>query len=62
VSLWLWCGICAYYPGSVQYGDSAGCTRVAAKAVGESVDKALSKTELDHRYLKNSYQKLQYSA
>ena len=32
-----------------------------SKAVGESVEKALSKAELDHRYLKNSYQKRKYS-
>mgnify|MGYP005989940615 FL=1 len=28
-----------------------------SKAVGDSVEKALSKAKLDHRYLKNSYQK-----
>ena len=33
-----------------------------SKAVGGAVTKALSKAELDHRYLKNSYQKRQYSA
>jgi superfamily I DNA/RNA helicase len=33
-----------------------------SKAVGDSVEKALSKAKLDHRYLKNSYQKRQYSA
>ena len=33
-----------------------------SKAVGESVDKALCNAKLDHRYLKNSYQKRQYSA
>jgi superfamily I DNA/RNA helicase len=33
-----------------------------SKAVDDSVEKALSKAKLDHRYLKNSYQKRQYSA
>lgn len=33
-----------------------------SKAVGDSIDKALSKADLDYRYLKNSYQKRQYSA
>jgi hypothetical protein len=28
-----------------------------SKAVGDSVEKALSKAKLDYRYLKNSYQK-----
>lgn len=32
-----------------------------SKAVGDSVEKALSKAKLDHRYLKNSYQKKKYN-
>jgi ATP-dependent exoDNAse (exonuclease V) beta subunit len=32
-----------------------------SKAVGESVEKTLSKAGLDHRYLNNSYQKKRYS-
>jgi superfamily I DNA/RNA helicase len=33
-----------------------------SKAVGEAVTKVLSESGLDHRYLKNAYQKKQYSA
>jgi len=33
-----------------------------SKAVGEAVTKVLSESGLDHRYLKNSYQKKQYNA
>lgn len=33
-----------------------------SKAVGEVVVEALSKVDIDHRYLKNSYQKKQYNA
>lgn len=33
-----------------------------SKAVGDSVEIALSKAKIDHRYLKNSYQKKQYNA
>jgi hypothetical protein len=59
VLLWLWCGVWEYSPRSVKYGDSAGCLRVAANTVGELVEKVFSKAELDHRYLKNSYQQRQ---